>query len=1246
MDILQWNINGYFKRLENIKLLVNHTWPTCICFQETNFSSNYCAFMSGYEKFYRNRTQSGRASGGVVIYIKPHTIPEEIKLNTNLEAIAIKIKFPFSITMCNIYIPNSHRLDKQEFNKLIEQLPKPYIILGDFNSHHFYWGSNKCDSRGKIIAEWLDENDNVALLNNGQPTHFDSNTGRTSNIDLSMASQNIMSYFEWNALDDLYDSDHFPILIKSQISNDNVPENIKVPQKWKTDKANWIMFSEEINKYITELPALNIDTPKYSVNEYLEKFTEVILKAAQKSIPKTFGILRKNNLPWWTDECKTATKETKKAFKLFKRYARNEPNSNYKIDYKKKRAYCRRLVKENRKKYWENWVSSINNNTLVGDIWKKIQKLSHRNTKFNNIVLEKNNGSFTSNPVEISNLLAKTFATNSSSENYDPKFLDNKNYQETYSNFNITENSNPINDDITLHELIQVITQSKNSSPGPDNIPNIIIKHLPARALEYLLQLYNFVYKKQVFPDSWREALVIPILKPGKIPSLQSSYRPISLTCNMCKILEKIISKRIRWYVETNKYLSAFQYGFRQYRSTTDYLINIESEILDSFANSNYSVVVALDIEKAYEMVWKHRVLKLLQNINIVGNTLAFVRNFLSSRTMKVRINDYMSDPVPIENGLPQGSVLSVILFLVAINDVLNNIEKPVKGFLFADDLTIICSGGTLCPTLKLIQNTLNNLQEWSERVGFKFSKTKTEFMIFTNKRKVFRNTQLTLNNHSIKEVSNLKILGLIFDKKLSWNTHINNLKSECYKRLNIIKSLSSTGWGSEKSCLINIYRTLIRQKIDYGCIIYDSAKKRTLNSLESIQNTALRLSIGGFRTSPIKCILVEAGEMPLEFRRKQLILTYVTNILTQPENPTYHYYTKVTAVDTEYELQPNLSQPLRIRAVKYLDELNLKIPKLFTKKLLTSGPWENLELPVNLELANYKKGDTPQCIYKNLFCEINDRYRGYKIYYTDGSVKDGHSGCSVVSANNYYRYRLVNFNSIFSCEGIAILKALELIHSQPNTDKYIIYTDSKSCLTALKNLNNLNNLILEIKQKMVDLLKDSYKFEIIWIPSHQGIAGNEKADQEAKNATSDFEEVQLIISTASDVQKHLKFKIKTLWDHHWKFENTSFLFKIRNSIFDKLSFSLTKRKDQVVLTRLRIGHTNLTHIHLITKTDKNKCKCGLDQTVVHLLVECKAYDIERQFCKLPDNLTDCLTQDGYKQTLSFLKIIGLYNLV
>ncbi|KAA5651090.1 hypothetical protein F3G64_36525, partial [Pseudomonas aeruginosa] len=132
MDILQWNVNGYFRRFENIKLLLNRLRPTCICLQETNFTSDKCASLSEYEHFYKNRMQSSRASGGVTIFIKPHTIPEEITLNTNLEAVAIKVKFPLPITLCNIYLPNSNPINKQDLNDLVRQLPSPFIILGDF----------------------------------------------------------------------------------------------------------------------------------------------------------------------------------------------------------------------------------------------------------------------------------------------------------------------------------------------------------------------------------------------------------------------------------------------------------------------------------------------------------------------------------------------------------------------------------------------------------------------------------------------------------------------------------------------------------------------------------------------------------------------------------------------------------------------------------------------------------------------------------------------------------------------------------------------------------------------------------------------------------------------------------------------------------------------------------------------------------------------------------------------------------
>lgn len=248
----------------------------------------------------------------------------------------------------------------------------------------------------------------------------------------------------------------------------------------------------------------------------------------------------------------------------------------------------------------------------------------------------------------------------------------------------------------------------------------------------------------------------------------------------------------------------------------------------------------------------------------------------------------------------------------------------------------------------------------------------------------------------------------------------------------------------------------------------------------------------------------------------------------------------------------------------------------------------------------------------------------------------DGRAGCSVVSDDNCYRYRLADFNSIFTCEALAILKSLELIHNHNNVDKYIIYTDSKSCLTALQNWNNNNTLITEIKQKIVNMLKDNYKFELIWIPSHQGIVRNEKADNEARSAIYENQSTLLNKTTPVELRKYINSKIKINWDHYWKVNNNTKLLDVRKSIFDKSPSPFVCRKEQVIITRLRIGHTNMTHIHLITKTERNKCKCGLDLTVLHLLIECTAFVKEKEICKVPNNLSDCLNQDGYKKQYNF----------
>lgn len=167
-------------------------------------------------------------------------------------------------------------------------------------------------------------------------------------------------------------------------------------------------------------------------------------------------------------------------------------------------------------------------------------------------------------------------------------------------------------------------------------------------------------------------------------------------------------------------------------------------------------------------MVWRERVLKILQTWDINGNLLIFIRNFLTNRSFNVKINDQLSSNHTFVNGLPQGSVISVTLFLVAINDICQNLPKPVKYTLFADDCNIYCSGSQIETTTKFLQRALDSLSNWSSKTGFSFSPSKTQCIIF-NKKKNKQQPIINFMNTQLSFLRNIRILGLINDDKLSW---------------------------------------------------------------------------------------------------------------------------------------------------------------------------------------------------------------------------------------------------------------------------------------------------------------------------------------------------------------------------------------------------------------------------------------------------------------------------------------------
>jgi len=318
-----------------------------------------------------------------------------------------------------------------------------------------------------------------------------------------------------------------------------------------------------------------------------------------------------------------------------------------------------------------------------------------------------------------------------------------------------------------------------------------------------------------------------------------------------------------------------------------DILVSLHTDISAALSIKQNIILISLDLKKAYDTVWRHSVLTILQKWHIHGNMLKFINNHINDRTFQVKIKNTLSESFSNHNGVVQGSSISVTLFLIAINDITTNIPPSTVMKLFADDALIYCKGKNVNSIIDQIQLTLNNLSKLSLETGFSFSPNKTKCVLFTRQRKItkpiikFENTELDYSDY-------VKILVLTFDKNLNWCQHISQLKTRTQKSMNILKTLSHTNWGSDSDILLRIYKAIIRFKIDYGSIVYGSAKYRTLQMLNTIQNCAIRLSIGAFKSSPIASILCIAGEPPLPLRRKQLETKYIMKIAKYKENPVY----------------------------------------------------------------------------------------------------------------------------------------------------------------------------------------------------------------------------------------------------------------------------------------------------------------------------------------------------------------------
>lgn len=254
------------------------------------------------------------------------------------------------------------------------------------------------------------------------------------------------------------------------------------------------------------------------------------------------------------------------------------------------------------------------------------------------------------------------------------------------------------------------------------------------------------MWEEGKLPKSWKEAIIVPIRKPGKEASKPTSYRPIALTSHVCKLMERMINERLMYIMEKRGMVAKCQSGFRRGRNTMDAVLCLEDNIRKAQVNKETAVAVFFDIEKAYDMLWREGLMIKLYNMGIRGNFLNWIKDFLEGRTIQVKIRAVLSSEHVIENGTPQGSVVSPTLFSVMINDIYVNIPIGIGRSLFADDGAIWKKGRNIEHVVKKIQEGIQHVEKWGIKWGVKFSIEKTKVMFFTGKK--------------IKENINIKLYG------------------------------------------------------------------------------------------------------------------------------------------------------------------------------------------------------------------------------------------------------------------------------------------------------------------------------------------------------------------------------------------------------------------------------------------------------------------------------------------------------
>ena len=812
--------------------------------------------IEGFKLFRKDRCQIKEGiGGGVILYVRNEIVSHEsMELNKyKAEATWIKIKTDRNIDLTIGVCYKSQVADHNEIKELFDVIEMasrgPLLIMGDFNYPHINWDNFESDANG---SEFRD-----LVLDNYLHQHVKLPTRDKNILDLILTSD-VSMVENIEIIEHLGNSDHnivtWKLINNIEIIRNNSP--VRLYHKANFDAMRTWFRSKD---WLNEFGDMNID-------EVWNKFCEIVNLAVKKFVP--LGYNKSKKFPKWMNKSAKVARHYKS--RMWIRYRESQANDKSQVynnycEYKRAQNKAVKEYKKSKRQFEKRLARDMKNNP------KSFYAYIRSKTKVKEVIgpLKDADGHCVSNNESISNILNDYFGSVFTTENdFDEmpevkqKFMesDNRMLREVIFSRKTVEDK--------LRKL------KINKAPGVDGIvPRILIENA-----NILSEPLYYIYKQTLdcgkVPKGWKLANVTAIFKKGD-KSLANNYRPVSLTSHVCKVLETILKESIVEHLNKYNLINDSQHGFTRKRSCLTNLLEF-LEFVTDYVDQGFPIdVVYLDFQKAFDKVPHKRLMKKVGSLGITGKIYDWIKDWLNDREQRVVLLGHSSKWIDVKSGVPQGSVLGPLLFLIYINDIDECVNS--KLLKFADD-TKIFRVVTNPEEVKMLQNDLINLCNWSKDWLMLFNVDKCKVMHFGYNNK---KNNYVMDGNILEEVDIERDLGIITQSNLKWNEQCANAVKSANMTLGMIKRSFSY---LDKDMVLQLYTSLVRPKLEYSIQAWRPYLKKDIELIEKVQRRATKL-VPLLKGKPYEERLKELNLTTLETRRLRGDLIEMFKILKGYDN-------------------------------------------------------------------------------------------------------------------------------------------------------------------------------------------------------------------------------------------------------------------------------------------------------------------------------------------------------------------------